>query len=95
MAETVELVATYYYDPSVDYGKYNVFACYDTMQDYDDRKVSFYDVYDGDGYCANEGDPFYTMPSWQEIYEFYWLPIVRETTYNHDRDLTQLEKMDS
>ena len=73
-----ELVAKYVYDNYVGYGFYKVFACYDSMEDYDSRKVSFYDVYDSDGNCVNEGEPFYEMPSWKEIYEYYWLPLIRE-----------------
>jgi hypothetical protein len=68
-----ELVAKYVYDSSVDYGFYRVFACYDSMTDYDNRKVDFYDIYDSLGNCVNEGEPFYTFPSWQEVYEYYWL----------------------
>ena len=73
-----ELVAKYVYDSSVKYGYYNVYACYDSIEDFDSRKVSFYDLYDCDGNCVNEGEPFYTFPSWQEVYEYYWLPYIRE-----------------
>ena len=81
-----ELVARYFYDPSVDYGIYDVFACYNSMQDYDDRKVAFYDVYDSSGICQNEGDPFYTMPTWQDIFDYYWKPSAIESLYDHPRD---------
>jgi hypothetical protein len=82
-----ELVATYIYDPNVEYGSYNVYACYANLQDYDERKVEFYDVYESNGVCVNEGEPFYEMPSWKDIYEYYWLPSVREASKNHNRDL--------
>lgn len=82
-----ELIATYIYDPSVEYGAYNIYACYDNMKDYDERNVSFYDVYESNGVCVNEGEPFYSMPSWKDIYEYYWLPSVREASKNHNRDL--------
>lgn len=81
-----ELVAKYVYDPSVEYGYYNVYACYDSMSDYDNRAVSFYDIYDCDGNCVNEGEPFYSFPTWGEIYEYYWLPTVKEAQKNHSRD---------
>ena len=83
-----EVVAKYIYDDSVDYGFYRVFACYDSLNEYDKRKVSFYDIYDSHGNCVNEGEPFYSFPSWQEIYECYWLPTVQEASKTHKRDLT-------
>lgn len=82
-----EQVASYIYDNAVPYGTYNVFACYDSMEDFDNRKVSFYDVYDNSGLCVNEGDPFYDFPSWDEVYIDYWLPSVREASQDHSRDL--------
>ena len=86
-----EQVASYIYDKSVAYGIYNVFACYDNMTDYDNRKVDFYDVYDDSGLCVNEGEPFYEFPSWQEIYNYYYLPSIREADKDHKRDLKFLE----
>lgn len=82
-----ERVASYIYEPNVDYGIYNVFACYDSVEDYENRNVSFYDVYDNSGLCVNEGEPFYELPSWKEIYEFYYLPSIREADQDHPRDL--------
>ena len=87
-----ELVATYVYDKSVAYGAYDIYACYDSMRDYDNRNVSFYDVYDHNGLCVNEGDPFYEMPTWKDIYEYYWLPSIREASKDHNRDLKFLEQ---
>jgi len=84
---TAEQVASYIYDNAVPYGIYNIFACYDNMEDYDNRKVSFYDVYDSSGLCVNEGEPFYDFPSWDDIYTDYWLPSVREASKDHFRDL--------
>lgn len=86
-----ENVASYIYEPNVDYGIYNVFACYDSMEDYDKRKVSFYDVYDNSGVCVNEGEPFYEFPSWQDIYDYYYLPSIREASQDHPRDLKFME----
>jgi len=82
-----ESVASYIYEPNVDYGIYTVFACYDNMEDYDKRNVAFYDVYDNSGLCVNEGEPFYEFPTWQQIYEFYYLPSIREASQDHPRDL--------
>ena len=86
-----ELIATYVYDSTVEYGSYRVYACYDSMKDYDERTVAFYDVYESNGVCSNEGEPFYEMPSWKDIYEYYWLPSIREASKDHTRDLNILE----
>jgi len=82
-----EWIAKYIYDSSISFGYYNVYACYDSVEDYDQRKVSFYDIYDSEGNCMNEGDPFYSFPSWDEIYNIYWLPTVREASQTLSRDL--------
>ena len=46
MKSITEQVASYIYDPSVPYGTYNVFACYESLEDYDNRNVDYYDLYD-------------------------------------------------
>lgn len=68
-----EHIATYIYDERLDYGVYEVYAIYETMTDRDNRNVSWYDVYDKNGECVNEGNPFYTMPSWQYVFDKYYL----------------------
>lgn len=69
-----ERLATYIMD-DVQYG---VYACYDSLRDMDNRKVSFYDVYnDRTGAWVNEGDPFYEFPSWQTIFDNYYNPRTR------------------
>lgn len=79
MSTTItEQVASYIYDKDVSYGAYNVFACYDSINDYDNRKADFYDVYDNSGVCVNEGNPFYELPSWKEIYYHYYLPSMKQ-----------------
>lgn len=83
----VEQVASYFYDKTVPYGTYNVFACYDSLEDYSNRKVDFYDIYDESGLCVNEGEPYYTMPTWQEVFDHYWIPSVTESDKDHNRDL--------
>jgi hypothetical protein len=87
MTTMTEQVASYIYDQSVPYGTYNVFACYESLEDYDNRNVDYYDIYDKSGLCVNEGEPFYEFPSWQQIYDFYYLPSIREATKDHPRDL--------
>lgn len=71
-----EHIATYIYDPIVEYGVYEVYAIYETMTDRDNRNVSWYDVFDKNGECVNEGDPFYQMPTWQEIFDNYYMEHV-------------------
>lgn len=67
-----ELVATYVMDDV----RYDVYACYDSWADMDTRNVSFYDVYNQKtGACVNEGDPWYTMPTWNEIFHTYYSPV--------------------
>ena len=91
MTTITEQIASYIYHPSVPYRTYDVFACYESLEDYDNRKVSFYDIYDNSGLCVNEGEPFYEFPSWQQIYDYYYLPSIREASQNHPRDLKFME----
>lgn len=69
-----EVVATYYYDHSSN--QYNslfeVVACYDSLDDYYNRRASFYDVFDKAGHCVNEGDPLYSFPTWDFIRVHYY-----------------------
>ena len=67
-----EHVATYIYDHSA----YDVYAVYDTIADRDSRDVSFYDVYDKNGNCVNEGEPFYEFPTWREVFDSYYMERV-------------------
>lgn len=74
-----EIVATYIYDKDIEY---RVYACYDSLEDYDESKISFYDVYErrdnGDEtswICVNEGEPYYYIaPTWDDIYKHYYRP---------------------
>lgn len=67
-----ELVATYVMDDVL----YDIYACYDSWADMDTRNVSFYDVYNQKtGACLNEGDPWHTMPTWNEIFHTYYSPV--------------------
>ena len=71
-----EHIATYIYDERLDYGVYEVYAIYETMTDRDARNVAYYDVFDKNGICVNEGDPFYQLPTWQEIFDNYYMEHV-------------------
>lgn len=69
-----ERVATYIMDDV----QYSVYACYETLRDMDNRNVDFYDVYnDKTGACVNECDPFYTFPTWQQVFDNYYNPRTR------------------
>ena len=87
-----EQVASYIYDKTIPYGIYNVFACYNSIQDYDNRNVSFYDVYDESGLCVNEGESFYDFPSWQEVFDNYYMPSITEAEKDSVRDLKWITK---
>ena len=63
-----ETVAKYFYG---DRKWASVYACYPDMEAYDNRRPGFWDVYDENGVCLNEGDPFYAMPTWGDVLEFY------------------------
>ena len=72
-----ERVATYLYDRNWPLGIFHVVAYYDDSDGFDPRAVHFYDVYDNNGICVNEGDPWHKMPTWQEVYDLYYLPSLR------------------
>jgi hypothetical protein len=71
-----EHIATYIYDERLDYGVYEVYAMYETYNDRDDRNAAWYDVYDKNGICVNEGNPYYQIPTWQEIFDNYYMEHV-------------------
>jgi hypothetical protein len=71
-----EHIATYIYDERLDYGVYEIYAVYDSMTDRDNRNVSCYDIYDKSGDCLNEDDPWYEIPTWQEVFDTYYLEHV-------------------
>lgn len=67
-----ERVATYIMDDV----SYDVYACYDSVSDFDNRKASFYDVYNAkNGQCVNEGDPWESLPTWNDIFHTYYSPV--------------------
>lgn len=71
---TTEHIATYYYDSNATGEEtYEIMAVYDNIQDYDERKPSYYEVYDKGGTCLNEGYPLYDMPDYMKVYEKYML----------------------
>jgi len=66
-----ETVAKYYFNDSTSYlNVIEVVACYDEIDDFHIRKVSFYDLYDSNGVCLNEGNPYYDFPSWNMCRDF-------------------------
>ena len=68
-----ELLATYYYYDIAD-GDNTVFeivAYYDSIEDYDTRTVSYYDVFDKAGNCMNEGEPLTAMPTWDFVRSYF------------------------
>jgi hypothetical protein len=68
-----EKVATYVMDDVL----YDVYACYDSDSDMDIRNVSFWDIYNQKtGQCVNEGDPWYTFPTWGEVFDNYYKATV-------------------
>lgn len=82
MTDTCELVAEYRYS---DDCLIRVYACYDTVADFDKRRVSFYDVYDRHGVCMNEGDPFYSFPTWAQCATYGIYSSTRKVVANESR----------
>lgn len=80
----IEKVASYVFD-DVDYGTVHVMAYYANKNDYDLRKVDLYELHDHNGIDLDLA--LSDMPTWQEVYEFYWLPTVAEASADHPRDL--------
>lgn len=62
-----ELVATYYYN----HKSYDVYGCWD--KETPENEFDFYDLYrveDGTSTCINEGDPFFVLPTRDEVIEY-------------------------
>jgi hypothetical protein len=67
-----EHIATYYYDSNGDgEDTFEIMAVYDSLGDYEERKPSYYEIYDKSGSCLNEGAPLYEMPQYTFVYERY------------------------
>lgn len=58
-----QLIAQYYVLGNV----YNIYGCWD--KETPEYEFDFYDVF-FQGNCINEGNHFYTFPSWKELKEF-------------------------
>ena len=71
-----EHVATYIYDRRLEYGVYEVHAVYDTVNDKYKRNASSYLLYDKGGKCVNEGNPYYQIPTWQDIFDTHYIEKV-------------------
>ena len=61
MTDCAELVAEYHYG---DGQLVRVYACYADARAFDARAPEFFDCFDSAGSCVNEGDPWYTLPTW-------------------------------
>ena len=61
-----ELIATYY----INHAEYDVYALYKCWDDYDNKKVAYYEVYDSDKNCLNNGNTYYDFPTYNNIYNF-------------------------
>lgn len=69
-----EQVATYYYDMQADYGVYDVYAIYDTEKDFCERNVSYYEVYNKNGTCMNEGYALHAFPTFDFVKTYFYDP---------------------
>jgi len=59
-----QLMAQYYVLGNV----YNIYGRWD--KETPEYEFDFYDIFNEQGYCINEGNPFYTFPSWKKVYEY-------------------------
>ncbi len=48
--------------------KYSIYACWD--KETPEYEIDFYDVFDKDGTCINEGEPFWEFPTYKELREY-------------------------
>ena len=59
-----QLMATYYIYQQTFY----IYGCWD--KETPENKFDFFDLYDKQGSCLNEGDPFFEFPTYDEIKDF-------------------------
>lgn len=45
-----------------------VYGCWD--EETPEHEFDFYDLYDEEGRCLNEGSPFFESPTWQDVKDF-------------------------
>lgn len=69
MSDLSELVAAYYFG-GVD--RVQVYAIYASAGDYETRTVDWYDCYDENGVCLNEGAPWWSLPTWHDCFHMYY-----------------------
>ena len=48
--------------------EFDIIGCWD--KETPENEFDFYDIYDKDGNCLNEGIPFDEFPTWLEVKEF-------------------------
>lgn len=53
---------------SIDGKLYDVVGCWDSETP--EGEYDFYDLYDSEGHCLNEGEPFYCKPTIEEVTEY-------------------------
>jgi len=59
-----QIVATFY----INHRAYDIYGCWD--KDTPQHKFDFYDIYDEEGFCINEGEPFYSFPTYHILKDF-------------------------
>lgn len=59
-----QLLAVYY----INFKEYRIYGCYDKYTP--TNEFDFYDIYNEDGICLNEGELFLEYPSWVDIKEY-------------------------
>ena len=69
MGDGSQLVARYY----IFGKKYNIFGCWDNETP--ENQFDFFDVFNEQGICLNEGEPFYSMPTYNEVMDLVELTI--------------------
>ena len=59
-----QLIASIY----LNHKTYDIYGCWD--RETPENKFDFYDVYDEDGFCINEGEHFYTYPTFEILQDY-------------------------
>ena len=65
--EGAELLVSYWYGNK----RINVYGCWD--KETPENEFDFYDLYEDDGKtqtCINEGEPFWEIPTYEEVEDF-------------------------
>lgn len=65
-----QLIAQYY----IFKNTYFIYGCWDNETP--ENEFDFYDVYDKEGNCINEGEPFYEFPTYDEILDYVEINVL-------------------